>query len=523
MSFLSQAKTKRLITVHGWSGTVLGLLLYVCLFTGAIVVFEDEIDTWSHGILEHHEDVGHRVDHHFRAAARTVDPAFYEEVRIFRVSEGHLGFLLHTHRKDPETDRVYDWGVRITVDPEDGTVIDRQEGKLEDFASAPGDALRDFWVDLHVALYLPSPYGDVLVGVLGLMMMAAAISGLLIHKNLIRDAFVSARDRARLVGARDLHVLAGTWGLPFAFILAFTGAFFGFAGPVGLPMMAKTAFDGDQLAMIETLVGHNETTDAETAPLASLDYIIADAKQRQDSSISSILINDYNSSAARVYVVLHPSGDALTFTRLAYDGVTRAFLGVKPVLGQVPSAGSSLLGLIRPLHFGDFAGVASKTVWLGMGMAMAFVTASGLLLWTKRRESEPLWRGFQRAVKVIIWGVPFAMLVSATVFFLALPAGDPHFWTPLGFLLAAGFAGTLAVRGAAVDGQLRLATAVLCIALPLLRQFAGGTSWSEALIGGGGEILVIDTLLIAAGLFLLRKARKVARNKGPAPIQAPAE
>ena len=38
-------------------------------------------------------------------------------------------------------------------------------------------ALRKFLVDLHVQLYLPNPWGLILTGILGLMMMAAVISG----------------------------------------------------------------------------------------------------------------------------------------------------------------------------------------------------------------------------------------------------------------------------------------------------------------------------------------------------------
>lgn len=523
MSFLGQAKTKRLLSVHGWSGTVLGLLLYVCIFTGSIVVFEDEIDTWSQGIVDHHATIGTRVDHHFRVAARSVDRDYYEEVRIFRLPEGDMRYVFHTHRTDPETGRVVEPTVRLTVNGKTGAVIDRWEGLRSDQPSDPAGALRDFWVDLHVQLYLPNPYGIVLVGILGLMMMAATISGILIHRHVFRDAFISARNPARLVGARDLHVLAGSWALPFGFILAFTGAFFGFAGQVGLPIMAQTAFEGDQQELIETLVGLPEEPDLTPAPLAALDFVIRDGMDRTGANVRSIQITHYDSRAAKILLQLDPSPGGLSPQIVRFDGVSRAFEGAKPIIGQTPSVGSSLLGLMFPLHFGNFAGLASKTVWLGMGLAMAFVTATGLLLWTKRREEEPLWRGFRCAVMVTVWGVPFAMLVSAVAFFLTLPAGDPHFWTPLGFLLGVGGAVGLGLHSAAAEKQLRVANAALCLALPLLRHLTGGASWSEALIGRGTEILVIDSLLILMGLALLRKAWKTSPDLLPSPTQEPAE
>ena len=523
MSTLGQAKTKRLLAVHGWSGTVLGLLLYVCVFSGSIVVFEDEIDTWAQGIVEHHDTLGARVDHHFRVAARDVDRRYYEDVQIFRLPDGNMQYLFHTHETDAETGRIVEPTVHITVDGESGVVVDRWEGLRGEHPPAPGSALRDFWVDLHVQLYLPNPYGLILVGALGLMMMAAAISGILIHKHLFRDAFVSARNRTRLVGARDLHVLAGSWGLPFALILAFTGAFFGFAGPVGVPMMAQAAFKGDRQALIETVVGVPEEVDMTAAPLASLDYIIADAENRSSGEIQFIQITNYDSADAKVRLRVSPPVGELAPVVLGYEGVTRAFEGEKPIFGQSPSFGASVFGIIGPLHFGNFAGLVSKTVWLGMGLAMAFVTASGLLLWTKRREDEPLWRGFRRVVMLAVWGVPFAMLVSAVVFFVTLPAGDPHVWTPMGVLLGGVIAVTRSLRGQVTVERLRIANASRCLTLPLLRHLTGGSSWSEALIGGGLEILVIDILLILTGLALLHKARKTSHEPQPSAVQEPAE
>ena len=526
MSFLTQAKTKRFLAVHGWSGTLLGLLLYVCIFTGSIVVFEDEIDSWSRGQIAYHDSIGTLVDHKFRVAARNVDRKYYEEVSIFRLADGNMRYLFHTHETEQETGRIVAPIVRVTLESETGDVIERWEGLRSELPSDPGGALRNFWVDLHVQLYMPNPYGIILVGVLGLAMMFAAVSGILIHRHVLRDAFVAARSSKRLVGARDLHVLAGTWGLPFAFILAFTGAFFGFAGNVGVPLMSMSAFGGDQEAMIETIVGVREDIDLTPAPLAALDFVIRDGMSRSGAAVNAIQITNYDSAGAKIMLQMDPSPGSLAPQTLAFDGVSRRFEGEAPLFGQAPSIGSSLLGIIGPLHFGNFAGLASKLVWLGMGLAMAFVTASGMLLWTKRREKDPLWRGFRHWIVVTVWGLPFAMLVSAVAYFITVPVADPNLWTPLGFLAGAVVAVGLGLRTESTEARLRLANAALCLAMPVLRHLMGGTSWAEALIGGGTEILVIDILLLAMGLLLLRKARPAVSDREIAPItpiQEPAE
>ena len=507
MSFLSQSRTKRLLAVHGWSGTVLGLLLYVCIFTGAIVVFEREIAQWSRGLLAQEEGIGSRVDHHFRSAARDVDRRLYDQISVARLSSGKMRYVFEGDELDPETGETNHAMLIKIVDQETGELVHLWREGVGVFPDDPGNALRDFWIALHVQLYLPNPYGLILVGVLGLMMMAASVSGVLIHRHLFRDAFVAVRDRKRLVGARDLHVLAGTWGLPFAFILAFTGAFFGFATTVGVPMMALSVFDGDEEAMIETVLGREDEPDLTPFPTASLDYIIASAEQLTGGTASFILIKHYDSVSTQVLVSVTQAPRALADVVLRYDGVTRVFEGIEPAFGRAPSLGASLYSMIEPLHFGDFAGLASKTVWFCMGLAMAFVTATGMLLWTKRRQDQALWRRFNQAVIVTIWGLPLAMLVSAAGYFIARPFGDPHFWTPFSFLLGAFFAIVLGLRSGDAEPLLRRAVTMLCIAMPVLRHVTGGTSWSEALTEGGGAILVIDLLLISIGALFWHRAR----------------
>ena len=44
---LARRDTKTLLAVHGWSGILLGLLLYAVICTGMAAVFAAEINDWS--------------------------------------------------------------------------------------------------------------------------------------------------------------------------------------------------------------------------------------------------------------------------------------------------------------------------------------------------------------------------------------------------------------------------------------------------------------------------------------------
>lgn len=525
MISLEQSKTKRLVSIHGWSGTVLGLLLYVVIFTGAVAVFEREISVWSQGGRENVQGLGVKVDRIFRQYANDIDREYYEEVFIGRTRGGDLRFAFQGHQTNPATEKIEDKSVILVVDDRTGALVSKWEGFASDRPVPRGDILANFYVAIHEQLHLPNPYGLILVGILGLMMMAAAVSGILIHKHLVRDMFLPARGQRRLLSARDLHVLAGTWGLPFAILLAFTGVFFSFATTLGIPILAMVAFGGDQQAMIESIQGTAKLLDKSQAPLASLDYIILDAIKRTEGGyVTFIAIQHYDTMAASVRVSMATTDGQLAGTTLGYEGVTRAFEGVKPLFGQVPSLGASLIGIIAPLHFGSFAGLSSKFVWFGLGLAMAYVTATGMLLWAKRREEQKLWRDFYHWIYVVIWGLPVAMLVSAYVYFLTLPAGNPAFWVPASFVIASLLIIGIYSRSEFEELLFRKLVAIQCLGLPVLRHLTGGTSWSEALLEQGqGAILAIDLILLVSGFVLLFWQQIVEKNQSTSLQSEPAE
>jgi len=335
---LSPAQLKRLTMVHGWSAVVLGLLLYAVIATGAVAVFSAEIGRWSAGTSRAAAALEGPVDRTVRRLAGEVDPAFLHDVGFWSGEGRDLVVAFHDHALNPESGVEEDFGTVFRVDGRSGAVHERHDGFIwEEASNYEESALRSFLVELHVQLYMPSPWGLIVTGILGLTMMAAVVSGVLMHRHLIRDLFVAERPGRRLVSARDRHVLAASWGIPFAFVLAFTGSFFSFASSVGLPLVALTAFGGDQERMLETLYEPPVPENASPAPLASLDYIIADSVARAGSPATYVSIANYGRADARVHVWHDPRAGGLQYVTNVYDGPSRAFLGRNAQLGAAPS------------------------------------------------------------------------------------------------------------------------------------------------------------------------------------------
>jgi uncharacterized iron-regulated membrane protein len=202
--------------------------------------------------------------------------------------------------------------------------------------------------------------------------------------------------------------------------------------------------------------------------------------------------------------------------RLIYDGSTGELIRERPIIGMKPSLGASLLGLISPVHFGNFAGWWSRAVWFALGAASAYVAWSGLTLWVRRRAG---WRALGRMTAWVGGGLPFAMAAAAAAYFISLPSLATVFWTPTVFLIAAALALVPAVWMRSVERVPPLlfgATGILLASLPLLRAAAGGPGWRAALASGQGAVSVMDFLVTLGGVVCVVCAIKALRPREPA-------
>jgi len=524
---LPQKETKVLVAVHGWAGTVLGLLLYAVIVTGTVAVFAQEIRIWSSGALQTEPPLHRPIDATLRRLATQTPEQFRDDVLLRVTTAGNLSAFFHGHIKN-DAGRVVERGVVWEVAP-DGRILSRRDTTRANLSAQDADGvLGKFFVDLHVRLHLPNPYGLVLTGVLGLAMLAAAVSGLLIHRHLFTDLF-TLRGRARMVGLRDLHTVAASWTLPHAFVLAFTGAFFSFATSIGVPLLAVVAFGGDRAALIETVVGTKDAPDSRPVDGVNFDRVLADARARSGAALNSASIDHWGRADAHITIRSKPRDGALSGVTLTYNGTTGSFLGEKPSLGTKPSLGNTVFELMGPLHFGNFAGWWSKAVWFALGFASAYVTWSGLMLWLRRRQARPGWRAFGRVTAWTGAGLPFAMAVSAAAFFMSLPAGATPWWTPAGFLIAAAITllPALLLRPERVAPLLFGATGVVLLTLPIIRMASGGPGWIAALNASQHVIPALDALVVIGGVICLActatALRHTAAGAGFAATMRPAE
>lgn len=505
---VSKEKTRRLLDIHGWSGVLLGLALYVVVFTGAVVVLIHEIGEWS---VSGHSSVNvfdEEIDTTLETLAADVDPQYHEDVSLWQGTSGQLIVFFHKHTKNDEG-KFAEKGVRFILDPETMTVVNREEGFQDDLPEIASGFLERFFLDLHIRLHAPNPIGLYLTGLLGLILLISAISGFILHRHLIKDIFLSPRLSSRLLNTRDRHNLAGTWGIIFSILLAFTGAFFSFASTIGLPVIAITAFGGDQQKAIETVIGVPEKEDPTPAKFVGLDTILKQVKQENiaGSQPFFVVITHLGRADAQVLTTHDTNEDTMFFKQYQFSGTSGEFLGEKTRLGTEPSLSNTLNALMGVLHFGWFAGLLSKIIWVLLGLSVCYVTLTGLQLWVQRREQSSLWQFLSRFISIIGYGTPLAMS-TATIGFLISYANYPEQvteWTINGFFIGtlASFAIGLLIKRAQLNVSFQYVLGLIVLSLPLVRIVSSEQSLLESFTQGHANVVGMDLLLMLTGVLIL--------------------
>ncbi len=185
------------------------------------------------------------------------------------------------------------------------------------------------------------------------------------------------------IAQTDWHNRLGTWTLPFAVMIAITGAAMGL-GAMLYPAIAESRYDGDLERAYAPVFGSEPDDDPTPAPVA-----------RADQSLRWMAAHHPNK--ATTYVVLeHPrtAGQQVSIIaehdqRLIY-GETYLFDGRGSPIGTVGLSdgptGQQALASIYNLHFGNFAGLPVQLAYFAFGLVLSGITATGVSIWLAKRR-----------------------------------------------------------------------------------------------------------------------------------------
>jgi len=175
----------------------------------------------------------------------------------------------------------------------------------------------------------------------------------------------------------DLHRLAGVWSIWFIAVISITGIWFLIQAILG---DNHITISSEPVVPVIAREQVPQTNDGSPAPRIDLD----EAARIAGLAIPGLDIS-FVSLPATAYSHIDLGGRGwypLMFQSAAVNPYTRVvdsqfLLGDRSALEFVTES-------MRPLHTGDFGGLAIKLVWFFFGLVLTLMVLSGLLIWTKR-------------------------------------------------------------------------------------------------------------------------------------------
>jgi uncharacterized iron-regulated membrane protein len=364
--------------LHKWSSLVSTLFLLLLCLTGLPLIFHHQIGEW----------LGTEVS----AAAMRGDTPRVSLDQVMQVAKacfpGKNGMFVS---QEPDDDKV--WFVTMSDTPTSSTDL-----KQVAVDARTGQALAEPKLDrgvmfvirtLHVELFAGQA-GKLFLGFMGLLMLVAIVSGVVLYAPFMRKLRFGEvrRGRSTRVKWLDLHNMLGIVTLAWALVVGATGIVNTWAD------LVVEHWRNDQMAdMLAPYRGMPPIT-----RLGSLEKAVAAARaQEPDMKIGFIAFPGTSFSSGHHYTVFMRGREALT-ARLLKPVLVDAVTGEVSASRAPPWYLSALL-LSQPLHFGDYAGVPMQWLWAALDVATIIVLGSGLYLWTGKRSAarklEP--RGAPRA------------------------------------------------------------------------------------------------------------------------------
>lgn len=411
-------RLKPLYDLHSWTGLVTGLILYIVLFSGSVSLFVDEI--WPFALGPDHT----RADAAINTAL--VDQAF-GRARIEAQDTPKLsGYILL-----PGPDRSF---LHMSLSTGEAEIQLLGDGATRSLVPRSRPALPLVLEALHTDLLLPAPWGRYFVALTGLVFVVMVLSGLWLHRKIVRELFTLRLRRSARLKWTDLHKSIGAFLLPFAVMIGWTGAILGLSQPLltGANLISYD-FDGDRAAA--AFAGPLAGAPQQPVPTPTPQPLSAmlDNARRAVPGFVPIQAN-FNFRDGRIDRVrlFGDSGNRLTYFPMI---VMNAETGKVAATEDWRNRGGAraAYAMITPLHYASFGGLGMKILYALAGLGTCFSVASGLMIWlTRARLHGPSrrHRTMERLGLGIMAGFP---LTIAALFPLSiiLPGLDGSSTTPL--------------------------------------------------------------------------------------------
>ena len=382
---------RQLVRLHRWFGVATALFLFVAGLTGAIIAWDHELDaTLNPSFYQARTSGQPQTSLELARRVEAADPRLQVTYLPLAVEPGHTLQMMVLPRTDPATKQPYPLDFdQIAVDPVTGEILGRRQWGAVSLARLN---LIPFIYKLHYTLQLPFTGGvDIgtwLMGSVGIVWLFDSVIALCLSFPSLRawrKSFAFRLKRGGYALTFDLHRSGGVWIWGLLTIVALTSVSMNLSSQVVRPIVSQLSAltpdpfnnpeilrapqPGDQVLSRERIVELAEQAGREmhlAAPPGGLYY--------------AQFMHAYG---VGFYTAGHDHGDAgLGNAWIYWDAATG-----KRLSAQIPgkgTAGDIFMQVQFPLHSGRILGLGGRILISTVGVAVAVLSVTGLLIWLKK-------------------------------------------------------------------------------------------------------------------------------------------
>lgn len=386
-----------LVLLHRWCGLFIALFLFTAGLTGAVISWDHELDEWLNPHLFDAQSAGPARDPlQLVDALEARDPRLQVSFMPLALEPGHALGIFVDPRIDPATGKAYKLGFnQLGVDPVTGDIQGQREwGAI----SLSRENLLPFLYKLHYSLHIPEGFGIELgvlfFGIVAIVWCLDCLVALWLSFPNLRSWRKSFAFRWRQGGYKlnfDLHRSGGVWVWLLLLILAVTSVSMNLERQVVRPL-------------VELFSPLTPSPFASRTPVTLDEQIVPQLDRRQAIAVASAEARRlgwqappgglFHSAEFGVYGVgFYAPGDDHGSAGLGNPWIYVDSRSGELAGAHVPgtgSAGDIFLQAQFPLHSGRIIGLPGRILVSLLGLVVAGLSLTGLVIWAKKRRSRVL-------------------------------------------------------------------------------------------------------------------------------------
>jgi uncharacterized iron-regulated membrane protein len=392
-----------LVLLHRWFGLATALFLFVSGLTGAIISWDHELDEWLNPHLFHASSAGNALPVlELADQLEAADPRLRVRFIPLQIESGHSLGLMVEPRIDPLTQRPFDLGFnQVALDPANGKVLGQREwGKI----SLERENLLPFLYKLHYSMHIPDiddlPLGTLFMGIIAIVWVFDSLFALWIsfpNWSTWRQSFAFRWKSGGYRLTFDLHRSGGVWLFLLVLMLAVTSVSMNLKEQVMRPLVGIFS----ELSASPFADRVPAPVDRPIEPKIDRHTILSIArKEAEKGGLAAPPGGIFLSTQFGVYAVGFFEADnnhgdgGLGNPWLFFDAHNGTALG-----GDIPgtgSAGDVFLQAMFPLHSGRIIGMPGRVLMSLMGLAIAMLSTTGIIIWARKRRARISQKSRQR-------------------------------------------------------------------------------------------------------------------------------